>query len=70
MGPGKLWQAGALADVGHPGETEIDAIGKNGREQRGLVLDHPATALMCEARTESRPGIDLDQQVGDANARQ
>jgi hypothetical protein len=65
MGPGKLWQAGALADVGHPGETEIDAIGKNGREQLGLVLDHPATAL-----TESRPGIDLDQQVGDANARQ
>jgi len=31
MRPGKLWQASALADVGHAGEAEIDAVGKNGR---------------------------------------
>ena len=70
MRPGKLRQAGALANVGHASESEIDAIGKDGCEQRGLVLDRPAAALVREARAEPSPGVDLDQQVGDANARQ
>ena len=49
--------------------AEIDAIGENGGKQSRLVIDRPAAALMCEAFAESGPGINLDQQVGDANAR-
>jgi hypothetical protein len=70
MSPSKLRQAGALANVGHAGEAEIDPIGKDGCEQRGLVLDRPAAALVREAGAEPCPGVNLDQQVGDTNARQ
>ena len=70
MCPSKLRQAGALANVGHASEAEIDAIGKDGCEQRDLVLERPAAALVREACAEPCPGIDLDQQIGDANARQ
>ena len=50
-------------------EATFRTIVSSGGKQSRPVIDRPAAALMREAFAESGPGIDLDQQVGDANAR-
>ena len=46
------------------------SVRQDGREQCGAIIGWPPIALVGEAFREAGPGIDLQQHIGDLQARQ
>ncbi|CSD55177.1 Uncharacterised protein [Vibrio cholerae] len=68
--PRQLGVGGARAGLGHFGQTQVDRVGQDRRQQQGFVLGRVAGLQVCEVAGEARPFIDLHQQLGDFEVRQ
>ncbi|MDG5973458.1 hypothetical protein JAGODDHD_04228 [Sphingomonas paucimobilis] len=68
--PAQARQRQPARAFGHAAQAEVGRIGEDRTHQRGLVGGGGAAARMDETVGESRPCGDLDQQIGDSDARQ
>jgi hypothetical protein len=62
--------ADAMRSVGHAGQAEIGAVREHRGQERRPVRRRAAGAQMREAIGEAGPGIDIVQQLSDADPRQ
>ncbi len=68
--PAQPRQGRAGAGIRHPVQPEVDRIGQDGGQQERAIGRDVAVAKVHEMLGERRPDVDLDQEVGDLDARQ
>jgi hypothetical protein len=67
--PKLIAERGSPTGLRHSAQAQIDAVGKNRGQQCCSVLCRMVIALMGEALRKAGPMINLEQKVGDFDAR-
>jgi hypothetical protein len=60
----------AWRGLGHASQAQVDSVCKDGGQQQRPVLSGLTVAQVCEVARESGPFVDLDEKIGDLDARE
>jgi len=56
--------------LGHASQAQVDSVCKDGGQQQRPILSGLTVAQVCEVARESGPFVDLDEKIGDLDARE